>query len=71
MMPVTYLGNVEIAPQQPLDPLIRELLRKPPPPGSQWPAAERVTWLRALAAACDVVYGPAEMRIEEGGITAQ
>lgn len=39
-----------------LDPLIRGLLDRLPPPGSTWPEAKRKDWLATLEANLDLVY---------------
>jgi len=50
-----------------LHPILAALFRELPPVGSEWPAEERVRWLRALAAAADWVYkndDAAKLKIE-------
>lgn len=42
-----------------IDPVLMALVRRIPPPDSEWPAAERLRWFKAMAAALDLVY-PAE-----------
>lgn len=44
-----------------LDPLIVEMLRRMPPPNSEWPGPARVRWFRAMTAILDLVY-----RIDDG-----
>jgi hypothetical protein len=39
-----------------LPPVMRELFKMLPPPDSEWPAAERLRWLRAFEAVCRLVY---------------
>lgn len=39
-----------------LDPLLVELVRRIPKPGSEWPAGPRLRWFRVMAAALDLVY---------------
>jgi len=40
------------------DPLLAALIAKLPAQTEQWPRAERIAWLRMMAMAFDVVYGP-------------
>lgn len=50
------------------DPVIVALLNRLPVPGTNWPLADRLAWLRAVEAAFDVVYGnePAAIVIRAG-----
>ena len=40
------------------EPLIAAMLARLPAPGQPWSADERMAWLRMMAGAFDVVYGP-------------
>lgn len=52
------------------DPVIVALLNRLPAPGTAWPLADRLAWLRAVEAAFDVVYGnePAAIVIRAGDL---
>lgn len=50
-------------PPAPLDPAIKALFDKLPRPGSDWPAAKRVHWLRCLEGIFQLVY-----RAEDGSV---
>jgi hypothetical protein len=41
-----------------IDPLLAEIVAKLPSPDSTWPAESRSAWLRMMAMAFDVAYGP-------------
>jgi hypothetical protein len=43
-----------------VDPVLRELFAKLPPPGAVWPEGERALWLQAAATAIRLIYGPDE-----------
>jgi len=43
-------------PRDGIDPLLRELFRRIPPPDSEWPMPERLVWFKAMAAALNLVY---------------
>jgi hypothetical protein len=43
-----------------LDPLVAALIQKLPPNGEDWPATERVTWLRMIAMAFQMAYGQSD-----------
>lgn len=46
-----------------IDPLLMELVRRIPKPGSEWPANERLRWFRVMGAALDLVYMDDEARL--------
>ncbi len=50
-----------------VDPIIRGLVERLPPPDSKWPLADRVRWLQTAANAFGLVYQPPEN--ENGEIT--
>ena len=43
-----------------IDPIIRGLMERLPPPDSQWPLADRARWLQTVAGAFGIVYRLAE-----------
>lgn len=47
-----------------LDPLIRVLFERMPPPGSKWPGGDRMRWFQCLKTAFDLIYGPADIAID-------
>jgi len=50
--------------------LLDSMLSGLPPAGSDWPAVQRVDWLRAFAHAADLIYGPeAALEITVAGAT--
>lgn len=43
-----------------IDPLIRALFDRLPPPGSNWAMTERILWLEAMASIFDLIYSPGD-----------
>ncbi len=51
-----------------VDRLVVEMMERLPVPGSEWPVAQRIRWLRALAAIFDMLYEtdcPLKIEIQE------
>ena len=62
-LPQRVAALERIAPNVP--PIFHHLFALLPPPGADFPAENRLAFLRALAGVADVVYGPAPMKIEK------
>lgn len=49
----------------PVDPLIKSLVDRLPPPDTKWPRALRVKWLQIAANAFDLIYQPDDNEVAE------
>jgi len=39
-----------------MPPVMRELFKMLPPPGTEWPMVERIRWVNAFEAVCRVIF---------------
>jgi hypothetical protein len=55
------------------DPLIIDVLKRLPPPGTVWPEARRKVWLRLIEESFEIVYrgGPSEADNGQGGVARE